>query len=75
MSPYILVKVSEGVYKVKSKIILSVVFESKYIGSVGYGSMACDNNNVWSFGGPGDEWSVWVAEIYWWRLGLAIDRT
>ena len=48
-------KVSEGVYKVKSKIILSVVFESKYIGSVVYGYMECDNNNVWSFGGPGDE--------------------
>ena len=48
---------------------LSVVFESKYIGSSGYGSMGCDYNDVWSIGGPVDELSVLVADIDWWCLG------
>ena len=40
---------------------------------VGYGSMLCDDNDEWSFGGPEDEWYLWVTDIDWPGLGLAID--
>ena len=52
---------------------LIVVFMSKELLSVRYGSMGCGDNNEWSFGGPEDEWSVWVPDIDWWGLGLDID--
>ena len=35
--------------------------------------MGCDDNNVWYFGGPGDEWYVSVYDIDWWGLGFSID--
>ena len=50
-------------------LLLSVVFESNYIRSAGYGSMGCDYNDVWSFGGPGDDWYVLVYDIDWLFLG------
>ena len=52
---------------------LSVVFKFKYFWSVGYGSMGCDDNYKWYFGGSEDEWYIWVPDIYWWGLGLAVD--
>ena len=54
-------------------LMLSVVFNSKEKNSVWYGSMGCDDNNEWYFGGAEDEWSVWVTDIDRWVFGLAID--
>ena len=52
---------------------LSVVFKSKELWSVGYGSMECDDNDEWSFGGAEYKWSIWVTGIDRWVFGLAID--
>ena len=52
---------------------LSVVFKSKELWSVIYGSMVCDDNNEWSFGGAEDEWYFWVTDIDQWVFGLDID--
>ena len=63
---------------------LSDVFKSKYIWSVGYGSMGCDDNDEWYFGDPDYEWSVWVTDnewyvwvpdIYWGILGSTLDSS
>ena len=54
---------------------LSVDFKSKYLWLVGYVSMGCGDNNEWSFGGTEYQWSIWVPDIYWCGLGLAIDNT
>ena len=37
----------------------------KIFWSVGYCSMGCDNRNELSYGGPGDEWYVWVPYNEW----------
>ena len=37
--------------------------------------MGCDDNNVWYFGGLGDEWYVWVSDIYQWGLGLDMNSS
>ena len=42
---------------------LSDVFKSKYIWSVGYGSIGWDDNNEWSLGGPDDDWYVLIPDI------------
>ena len=39
--------------------------KSKYIWSVRYGSMLCDDSNEWSFVGPDNEWYVWVPDDEW----------
>ena len=52
---------------------LSVVFMSKDIWSVGYGSMEYDDKNEWYFGGAEDEWLVWVPDIDRWIFGLAMS--
>ena len=52
---------------------LSVVFKSKELWSVGYGSMGCDYNDEWYFGGAEDEWSVWVPYKYQLFFGFSID--
>ena len=52
---------------------LSGVFKSKELWSVGYGSMGCDDYDEWSFGGPDDDWSVWVPYIYWRSLVSTLD--
>ena len=54
-------------------IRLSVVFKSKNLWSVGYGSMIYNDNDEWYFGGSEDGWYVWVPDIYRWGFGLAID--
>ena len=54
---------------------LSVVFKTKELWSVVYGSMGCDDNYEWSFGGPEDEWYVWITDIDWRGLGLATDSS
>ena len=51
---------------------LSVVFKSKDLCSVEYGSMGCDDNYEWSFAGAEDEWYFWVPDIDRWFFGLAI---
>ena len=52
---------------------LSGVFKSKELWSVGYGSMGCDDYDEWSFGGPDNDWSVWVPYIYWRSLVSTLD--
>ena len=52
---------------------LSFFFKSKEIWSIWYGSMGCDDKDEWSFGGPEDEWSVWIPDILWWGFGFSID--
>ena len=41
---------------------LSDFCKSKDLWSVGYGYMVCDDRDGWSFGGPNDNWSLWVPD-------------
>ena len=52
---------------------LSVVFKSKELWPFRYGSMGCDDNNEWSFGGAEYEWYVWFPGVDWWVFCLAVD--
>ena len=54
---------------------LSDFFKSKEHWSVGCGSVGCDDNDEWYFGGPDKEWSVKVPDIYWINLGSTLDFT
>ena len=61
---------------------LSGFCKSKVHWSVGYGSIRCDDRYECYFGGPDDEWYVWVPDndwliwvpdIYWRSLGSTLD--
>ena len=54
-------------------LMLSYLFFSKDLWSVGCGSAGCDASNEWSFGGPDKKWSVKVPDIYLRSLGSTLD--
>ena len=54
---------------------LSDFCKSIELWSVGCGSTGCDASNEWSFGGPEEELSVKVPDIYWRSLGPTLDMT
>ena len=59
--------------KQEEMLRLSDVCKSKKLWSVGYGSTVFDASNEWYFGGPEEEWSVKVPDIYWGSLGSTMD--
>ena len=57
---------------------LSDVFKSKELWLVEYGYMGFDDNDAWYFGGPDDEWSVWVpdkTEEVWVQIWIVLKKT
>ena len=68
--------------KWEAMLRLSNFCKSKYIWSVGYGSMECDDSVEWSFGCldyewyvlvPDKEWLIWVPDIDWIVLKNTIE--
>ena len=52
---------------------LSDFYKYKDLWSVRCGSTGCNASNEWYFGGPDEEWSVKVPDIYWRSLGSTLD--